>query len=228
MRNGKAATNPARLARAYRVSNTRERWLNIEEEITLRSILEEKYSQHMPEFDLALNTGLRRGEMYRLRWEDVDLEGKTLRVVLSKNGESRQVRLNEFAVRALMRLRTMCEGKGWVFMSTTGGRLQGPRHWFGSAVAEAGLENFHWHDLRHTFASRLVMAGVDLRTVQELMGHKSIQVTVRYSHLAQTHQLAAVDRLAIVGKAGTKESATDPITDLSVFKDKVAQSGLVQ
>ncbi len=59
----------------------------------------------------------------------------------------------------------------------------------------AGIENFHWHDLRHSFASRLVMAGVDLRTVQELLGHKTIAMTVRYSHLAPTHLQEAVERL---------------------------------
>jgi len=74
-------------------------------------------------------------------------------------------------------------------------RVQKPR-WFEDAVKEAHITDFRWHDLRHTFASRLVMAGVDLRTVQELMGHKSIQMTCRYAHLAPTHQLAAVERLA--------------------------------
>lgn len=59
----------------------------------------------------------------------------------------------------------------------------------------AGLQNFTWHCLRHTFASRLVMAGVDIRRVQELLGHKGLQMTVRYSHLAQKHTLAAIERL---------------------------------
>ena len=60
---------------------------------------------------------------------------------------------------------------------------------FVPALARAGIENLHWHDLRHTFASRLVMKGVDLRTVQELMGHKTITMTLRYSHLSPAHQL---------------------------------------
>ena len=75
----------------------------------------------------------------------------------------------------------------------------------------AGLKDFTWHCLRHTFASRLVMAGVDLRTVQELMGHKTIQMTVRYAHLAPKHQLAAVQRLC---DTGTKQKApNDTKTD---------------
>ena len=74
-----------------------------------------------------------------------------------------------------------------------------------------GIANFHWHDLRHTFASRLVMAGVDIRTAQELMGHKTIQVTMRYAHLAPQHQLEAVQRLCNAGSALSK--ATDTRTD---------------
>jgi site-specific recombinase XerD len=70
-----------------------------------------------------------------------------------------------------------------------------PFIWFEPAVAEAGIKTFTWHCLRHTFASRLVMAGVDLRTVQQLMRHKTIQMSVRYSHLAPEHQLAAVEKL---------------------------------
>ncbi len=73
--------------------------------------------------------------------------------------------------------------------------LQGHRHWFSDAVREAGLKEFHWHDLRHDFASRLVMQGVNLRAVQILMGHKSIQTTCRYAHLAPKDLLDAEERL---------------------------------
>ena len=65
-----------------------------------------------------------------------------------------------------------------------GKTLQGYKHWFGPAVLEAGMRNFTWYCLRHTFAGRLAMAGVDIRTIAELMGHKKIQMTMRYSHLA--------------------------------------------
>jgi len=67
--------------------------------------------------------------------------------------------------------------------------------WFTEAVCEVKLENFTWHDLRHTFASRLVMAGVDIRTVQELMGYKSITMTMRYAHLGPRHRIAALEKL---------------------------------
>jgi len=87
----------------------------------------------------------------------------------------------------------------WVFPSRTGVTAQETRNYmhrvFMPALKNTGIENFCWHDLRHTFASRIVMAGVDLRTVQELMGHKSIEMTLRYAHLSPEHQLEAVQRL---------------------------------
>lgn len=86
-------------------------------------------------------------------------------------------------------------GAGPVFINLKRAKLEGYKHWFNQALEEAGLVGFTWYCLRHTFASRLVMAGVDIRTVAELMGHKTIQMTMRYAHLAPEHNLAAVERL---------------------------------
>jgi integrase len=86
-------------------------------------------------------------------------------------------------------------GVGPVFVNLKGEKLEGYKHWFNQAVERAGLVDFTWYCLRHTFASRLVMAGVDIRTVAELMGHKTIQMTMRYAHLAPEHNLAAVESL---------------------------------
>jgi site-specific recombinase XerD len=105
-----------------------------------------------------------------------------------------------------------------VIRNADGGALTSPRYWFEPAVKRAKLRSFSWHCLRHTFASRLVMAGVDLRTVQELMGHKSIQMTVRYSHLTPKHTLAAVEMLAgtiTVAPTDTRTS-TEPKEPISV------------
>jgi len=93
-------------------------------------------------------------------------------------------------------------------------RLTGPRYWFEPALKKAKVRNFTWHCLRHTFASRLVM-NENLRTVQELMGHKQISMTVRYSHLAPQHQLAAVERLAATSPVPetTNSTATTTATE---------------
>ena len=111
-----------------------------------------------------------------------------------------------------------------MFVNTHGEPLKGYKHWFGPAVQTAGLRDFTWYCLRHTFASRLAMAGVDLRTVAELMGHKTIQMTMRYVHLAPAHNLAAVERL-IPGTDRTFQadaSATKSATDHS----QLASEGL--
>ena len=110
---------------------------------------------------------------------------------------ARHIPLNAVAVGALKGLLPNMAKNNFVFVSSRGrGALKGSRHWFEKALKEAGVRNFTWHCLRHSFASRMVLAGVDLRTVQELMGHKTIGMTIRYAHLAPAHQLAAVERLA--------------------------------
>ena len=106
---------------------------------------------------------------------------------------------NAVAIDALIKLGGLRSGvpsQGLVFPSArTDEALQGARGWFPSACEETGIEGYTWHCNRHTFASRLVMAGVDLRTVAELLGHRTLQMVMRYSHLAPQHQSNAVDRL---------------------------------
>ena len=116
-------------------------------------------------------------------------------------------------VREILRARTSRLKSAYVFPSETGetpiDACNYMRRVFVPALEAAGIENFHWHDLRHTFASRLVMAGVDLRTVQELMGHKTITMTLRYSHLSPAHQLDAVQRLNRKPTATTTATTPD-------------------
>lgn len=216
MQNGKVKLNPARLVRQRKENNGRVRFLSTEEEHALRKVMLEKYLKDLPQLDLALNTGLRLSEQYGLTWDCIDLDRRVLTIPLSKNGELRHVPLNDEALSALRAARKCASDKPNVFLNRYGQRLVSPREWFDPAVVEAGLKDFTWHCLRHTFASRLVMAGVDLRTVQELMGHKTIQMTVRYAHLAPKHQLAAVQRLCDTGTAQTAPSDTRSDTSISV------------
>jgi site-specific recombinase XerD len=216
IRNGKATSNPARATRHRKEDNDRVRWMSADEEKRLREVLAASWPEHLPELDLALHTGMRRSEMYGLDWEDVDLGRRFLRVKRSKNGESRYVRLNSVARKALVKLQERCDGTGAVIRNLAGTPVLAPRHWFPDAIKKAGIENFHWHDLRHTFASRLTMARVGIRAVQEALGHKSIAMTVRYSHLDPDFMADAVDKLAPEEEStATTETpiATDTRTD---------------
>lgn len=186
--NGKIASNPARGVSLRREDNSRIRFLSDEEESRLRRAAVAAGGGASAELDLALHTGMRRGEQYGLTWDRVDMKNGLLTLLETKNGKARHIPLNPVAMAALRTLRAFNEGARVC-------RYQEPRPWFDDARIAAKLPDFKWHDLRHTFASRLVMAGVDLRTVQDLLGHKSIAMTVRYAHLSPAHTQNAVNRL---------------------------------
>lgn len=202
IRNGKADANPARLVRLHREDNGRVRFVTYGEENTIREVIRERCHVHEHEFTLALETGMRRGEQYSLEWDRVDLERRQLLLLKTKNGTSRVVILTTIAVEALEELRkSRRPDSKRVCLTRYGEPMVSPRSWFELVMAEAtkkdpSLHDVTWHIFRHTYISRLVMAGVDLRTVQELAGHKDVKMTTRYAHLAPSHKLAAVDRLA--------------------------------
>ena len=211
MENGKAAANPARLVRARRENNIRIRYLDQfgpDEEARLRAAIRERCPEHLPELDLALNTGMRLSEQYGLTWDRINLIRHMLTVPPSKYGEARGVPLNAAALAAVRALDRRQRSGQWVMVNARGERMRTPRKWFEAAVEAAGLREFTWHCLRHTFASRLVMMGVDLRTVQELMGHKDIRMTCRYAHLAPGHKLGAVELLGQWGQKTANETGT--------------------
>lgn len=152
---------------------------------------------------LALNTGLRRGELFGLKWNDIDMGSGVLTVGGggAKSGQTRHVPLNDEARTVLKQWRE-CVGKssGLVFPGRGGRRLDNIRKAFQGIVSAAEIDNFRFHDLRHTFASNLVMAGVSLYVVKELLGHSTIQMTERYAHLNPNEKQNAVAKLA-----GTEE-----------------------
>lgn len=198
IRNGKVSINPARATKHRKEDNSRTRSLTADEESRLRAAILAKCPHHLYELDLALHTGLRKSEMFGLKWQDVDIARKLLLIRRGKNGEARYVNLNPVAVKALTALQTDPEDPAApVFISHRSSEaLQGARHWFKKALATARIKNFRWHDLRHTFASRLAMTGSGVRTLQEALGHKSPSMAMRYTHLTSDFLQDAVDRLA--------------------------------
>jgi integrase len=185
--NRKVSTNPARSVTHRREDNNRVRFLTEEEEKNLRKVVEDKWPAHLPELDLAINTGLRKGSQYGLTWDMVDWKSRELHIPRTKNEEPLHVPLNDAAIRALETVFKKGNEKGRVFTSTkTGDPLENGRHWFDDAIVEAGIKNFRWHDLRHAVASRLRMRGAPLEDIADLLGHKSLTMTRRYAHLGPT------------------------------------------
>jgi integrase len=156
---------------------------------------------------LALNTGLRKGEIFNLTWADVDWTLAQLtvrgesdeRLEGSKSRQTRYVPLNREALDTLKAWRAASAEDGYVFPGDDGERLIDIKKAWLPVLRAATITNFTFHDLRHTFASKLVMAGVDLNTVRELLGHSDIKMTLRYAHLAPEHKAAAVARLVAHG-----------------------------
>lgn len=148
---------------------------------------------------LSLNTGLRRGELFNLEWADVDLPGGllTVRGEGAKTHQTRHIPLNTDAKNVLAAWRGQVAGPGLVFRSPKGGRrFDNVNKAWRAVLKRAKVAGFRWHDMRHTFASRLVQAGVDLNTVRDLLGHSSIAMVLRYAHLSPEVKAAAVERIS--------------------------------
>jgi integrase len=140
----------------------------------------------------ALNTGMRRGEILNLKWDQIDLKHGFILLEVTKNGERREIPINETLRRTLETLPRHIKGP-YVFWHGEEGKPYGElKKSFKSALKRTGIRDFTFHDLRHCFASHLVMAGCDLKTVQELLGHKTLTMTLRYAHLAPGHKVKAV------------------------------------
>lgn len=148
---------------------------------------------------LAMNTGMRRGELFDLTWRDINFGARILTVngTVAKSGKTRHIPLNKEAYDILEKWYQQRGENHLVFFGKNGERFNHIKKSWGNLLADAGIQHFRFHDLRHHFASKLVMAGVDLNTVRELLGHADIQMTLRYAHLAPEHKARAVEKLIV-------------------------------
>jgi integrase len=191
---GKAHENPVTKVKLRKEENSRLRFLSEDEENALIMACAPSLRAVVL---AALNTGFRRSELLSLTWQDVDVVrgNMTVQAAYAKNGERRSIPMNEELRNVLESLKTMRGASERVFLNGNGEPYKLISTVFDEAVARAKITDFHFHDLRHTFASRLIMAGVDLRSVQVLMGHKTINMTLRYAHLSPDHLRGAVETL---------------------------------
>lgn len=186
--------------RLEKLDNARKRYLSAEESETLLKAVQARNEQAYQMALVALDSGLRFGEIASLRWSQVDLERGLIHVLNTKGKQDRTVPMTQ---RLKDMISEMDPGKGLIFPNTDG-KIQGQiPSAFKRAVVDSGLndgitdpkEKIGFHGLRHTYASRLIEAGVDLYTVQKLLGHSTPVVTQRYAHLKQDALNGAVQAM---------------------------------
>ena len=175
----------------FRENNQRHRYLTEEE---IEQLLNSCSPHLKPIVEIALHTGMRKGELLNLQWEQV--RDGFIYLKDTKNGKSRQIPLDDRAVKVLKELQIKNKWKSsFVFVGPDGQRLQDVKKGFTGACRRGGIEDFRFHDLRHTFASHLVMKGANLKAVQRLLGHSDSKMTDRYSHLSPDHLRESVNLL---------------------------------
>ncbi len=154
----------------------------------------------MPMVLLVMNTGLRRGECFQIRWCDVDFEQHMLivRADNAKSGKARRIPLNEEAYKVLKNWReTNTVGDGLVFPGEEGQPMVTIKTAWGNLMRVTGIKDFRFHDLRHHFASMLAMKGVDLNLIRELLGHADFATTLRYAHVGDKQKANALALLVL-------------------------------
>ena len=187
--------NPARKVKLLREDNKRLRFLSTDEIHRLLSAADPRLK---PIVIAALHTGMRRGELKGLAWKNVDLGIGIVYVLNTKSGKPRELPMDS-TLRELLRT-----------LPKTGEKVldcSNLRKLYEQAVKDAKLEDVNFHTLRHTFASHLAMAGVDIKTIQELLGHQTFEMTLRYAHLSPHHKRVAIEILD--SRWTAKESAVE-------------------
>jgi len=179
------------------------RYLSPDERKRLFDALDEREKRQgkdylKPAVILSLNSGVRRKALLSLRWEDINFDTRmiTLRSSTAKKQKLDYVPLNSFACETLLEWKKLQKDNNpLVFPNSAGSQMHDCRNSWKKLLRDAKIENFRWHDMRHDFASQLVMKGIPLNSVRELLGHSKMEMTLRYAHLAPTKKREAVEVL---------------------------------
>jgi len=195
--------------RLEREPQGRLRWLTPEEANTLLAKCREQKKDLAELVEFCLLTGLRQSEALGLTWERCDRSRGVIRIEETKSGRRREVPLVDESDAVLVRRGP--QASGLVFGSSSWTAFR--KHWE-AAVQAAGLVDFHFHDLRHTFASWAVQRGVSLQELKHLLGHSSLAMVMRYAHLSQEHLRSAVGRLnGVLSKQAELTRVVSPKTE---------------
>jgi integrase len=195
---GLISSNPAKKVKLFPGKSNK---LRVVSEAEFHKLYQAASHHLKPVLLCAYLTGMRKGELVKLKWEDVDLADGYIYVKETKNNESRAIPINDTLMDTLLKLKKDSNSE-YVFTTHKENPYISDTAWkktWTAALRRSGIEKCRFHDLRHSFASRLVMGGVDIVTVQELMGHKDITMTKRYSHPTPQHKKQAVERLNLAG-----------------------------
>ncbi len=201
--------------------NTRLRYLSIEE---CQTLIECCASHLKPIVTVALHTGMRKSEILSLKWEQIDLKHGFILLEITKNGERREIPINTTLEEMFNEIPHSVESV-YVFTDRNGNPYKEVKRSFSTALKKTGIRDFRFHDLRHTFASHLVMNGVDITSIKELLGHKTLTMTMRYAHLSPGHKRKAVDTLDKMLRSNQDENfGHNLVTILQPEKEDVSLS----
>jgi integrase len=174
----------------------RTRYLSPEEEERLMAVIKERRSHLWSIIILGLQTGMRRGEILQLRTDQIDFARNLMHIIQIKTGKTLDLPMNATTREQLMELVAEAKANGHVYLFTnpkTGTHYNSVKKAFRSAVKEAGIEDFRFHDLRHTFGTRAVDSGAPLTGVRDALGHASLETTNRYAHGTEDGKRRAVE-----------------------------------
>lgn len=191
--------NPCKKVRKLQEPRGRTRFLSEEERERLLLACKHSESRHLYlAVLLALATGARKKEVWDLSWNDVDLINGVVTFNRTKNDEVRSIPLTEDVLEMLRnrsKIRRIDTAKVFPSKSNPKQSILLERPWR-TALKKAQIEDFRWHDLRHSAASYLAMSGTPMRSIAEILGHKTLQMVKRYSHLSQDHLREEIDKMA--------------------------------
>ena len=197
MENGKVESNPARLVRLRTENNARLRFLTRQEYQKVLAIIARDNPDQVPAFVVSVYTGMRWGEQFSLMWEQVDPKRRMVRLTQTKNGSARNVPLNSVALDAIKAQQAKVPNTPGDAVFPRPGPRSDCRWWFEPALVESKIKDYTWHNNRHTFCSWLALAGVSIKEIQVLAGHKTITMAARYAHLAPEVTASVSERLVI-------------------------------
>lgn len=186
--------NPARQVKQQKEDNARCRFLsNIELSSLFNATKRSNWDKLYLLVLIAVTTGARRGDIITLKWSDIDFIHKTAKVDVTKNGQPRILPLTNDVIGELIKFRSV--GDGYVFNhpSKLGEYFRNFDCYWRKALKTAQIENFKFHDLRHTAASYLAMANIEIGQIADILGHKTLDVTKRYIHLSTAHKASVIN-----------------------------------